>query len=189
METTPIKPQPHPAGSEPGRKDGGLRFWLGILPSRILGVVSCVGLFAMMLVTFVDVLGRYFFASPLPAAYELISLIMPAIIFCALPTVNLGGGHVTIDLLDTFVPAFVQRWQSFIVNLVSSGALLLIAWRLAVLSQDHHEFDGVTDELYLPLWPFSAVMSVLCLIAAGTMVVAAFNQLAGEPSGHAGNEL
>ncbi len=167
----------------------GPRWWLGDLPARILGIISCIALFAMMLVTFIDVLGRYFFASPLPAAYELISLIMPAIIFCALPMVNLTEGHVTIDLLDSMVPKAIQRWQSFLVNLIAAGALAMIAWRLFVLSQDHHEFDGVTDELYLPLWPFSAAMGVLCVIAAITMIVAATNRLSDAPTSRTGADL
>lgn len=170
-------------------RSGGLRWWLGDLPARILGVISCIALFAMMLVTFIDVLGRYFFASPLPAAYELISLIMPAIIFCALPTVNLTEGHVTIDLLDNLVPQAIRRWQAFFVNLIAAAALAMIAWRLFVLSQDHHEFDGVTDELYLPLWPFSATMGLLCVIAAITMVVAAGNRLSGAAAVKPGTEL
>jgi len=154
----------------------GFAYWTGTIPGQILGMVACLALFAMMLLTFGDVIGRYFFASPLPAAYELISLIMPLIIFCAMPYVNLTQGHVTIDLLDGFVPASLRRWQILFVHLVSAAALALIAWRLTAASQDHHEFDGVTNELYLPLWPFSAAMSVLCVIAAATMVVAGLDQ-------------
>ena len=154
----------------------GIAYWTGTLPGRLLGVIACTALFAMMMLTFVDVIGRYFFASPVPAAYELISLIMPLIIFCALPYVNLTQGHVTIDLLDGFVPAGLLRWQMLLVHLVSTAALGLIAWRLAIASQDHHEFDGVTNELYLPLWPFSAAMSVLCGIGAITMLAAGLDQ-------------
>jgi len=157
----------------------GFAYWTGTMPGRVLGLVACISLFAMMLLTFSDVIGRYFFASPVPAAYELISLIMPLIIFCALPYVNLTQGHVTIDLLDGFIPASLRRWQMLIVHLISGMALALIAWRLAVAAQDHHEFDGVTNELYLPLWPFSTVMSVLCLIAAITMLIAGLHQWRG----------
>jgi len=154
----------------------GVAVWAGTLPGRVLGGIACTALFVMMLLTFSDVIGRYFFASPLPAAYELISLIMPLIIFCALPYVNLTQGHVTIDLLDGFIPKWLLRWQVLFVHLVSAIALALIAWRLAIASQDHREFDGVTNELYLPLWPFSAAMSALCVIAAVTMLVAGLDQ-------------
>ncbi len=119
----------------------------------------------MMLVTFVDVGGRYVFSSPLPAAYEIISLIMPGIIFCALPFVCHRENHVTIDLLDGFLNTAVKRWQSVVVNLFSAGALGFISYRLYIRSLDHQRFHEVTDELFLSLWPFSLLMSILCAVA------------------------
>ncbi|MGB7180390.1 MAG: hypothetical protein WBD51_00545, partial [Burkholderiaceae bacterium] len=44
--------------------------------------------------------------------------------------------------------------------------MLVIGWRLGQRSMDHHRFDGATDELYLPLWPFSLFMAVLCVVNA-----------------------
>lgn len=145
-------------------------FWLGKAPSQTLGVVSCILLFLMMLVTFVDVGGRYLFSSPLPAAYEIISLIMPGIIFCALPFVGYRETHVTIDLLDTFLTPVVRRWQGFLVSLFSAAALGFVAYRLYARSVDHQRFREVTDELFLPLWPFSLLMSILCAVATLAML-------------------
>jgi TRAP-type C4-dicarboxylate transport system permease small subunit len=156
-----------------------LAFWIGILPSRVLGVVSCALLFFMMLLTFVDVTGRYLFSSPLPAAYEIIAFTMPAIIFCALPTVNLSAGHVTIDLLDNFVPAGWKRRQSLCINVISAGVMGFIAWRLGQRSYDHWRFGEVTDELYLPLWPFSGGAAVLSVVAALAFVAAVAGSLSG----------
>ena len=140
--------------------------WIGDWPARVLAVVSCAFLFFMMIFTFADVLGRYLFNSPLPAAYEIISLVMPGVIFCALPLTNRREGHVTIDLLDPLTPNAVKLAQSVLVNLFAAGIILFVAWRLAWRSYDHSRFYGVTDELYLPLWPFSAAMAVLATIAA-----------------------
>ncbi|MGB7183401.1 MAG: hypothetical protein WBD51_15785, partial [Burkholderiaceae bacterium] len=58
--------------------------WIAGKPARYLGWVACAALFMMMMFTFLDVAGRYLFSRPLPAAYEIISLMMPFIIFCAL---------------------------------------------------------------------------------------------------------
>ncbi len=151
---------------------------LGHWPSLVLAVVACAALFGLMLLTFVDVLGRNLdiigmTPLPIPAAYELVSLTMPFIIFCALPWVNLTGGHVTIDLLDGFVPRFARRAQHMIVHLVSAGAIAFMAWRLYMRSVDHLEYGEVTVELYLPMWPFSTAMAVLAAIAAVVMLIAA----------------
>ena len=145
----------------------------------LLGGVAAVLLFCMMVLTFIDVAGRYVFSSPLPAAYELISLIMPAIIFCALPYVGYRENHVTIDLLDIFLSPTVKRWQGFVVNLVSAVALGFIAYRLFARFQDHKRFGEVTDELFLPLWPFSLIMSILCAIATLALIANTVDYLTG----------
>ena len=186
--SAPAGPSAQPSDSTAAAR-GGVAWWLGEGPAKVLGLIACLALFTMMLITFFDVVGRYFLASPLPAAYELTSLIMPAIIFCALPQVNLSNSHVTIDLLDSITPAAVRRWQAGLVSLVAAAVLGVLAWRLWALSKDHLEFDGVTNELYLPLWPFSAAMSVLCVIAMVSMVVAGANHLAGRSAASGSAEL
>ncbi len=120
----------------------------------------------MMLLTFVDVTGRYVFNSPLPALHEIISFMMPGLIFCILPLVCSKEEHVTIDLLDGFIQKPFKRLQSIAVNLISSGAMFFLAWRLAEKSAAHFEFDEVTDDLYLILWPFSLLIAILSAVAA-----------------------
>ena len=138
----------------------------GLSPaSKLLAGVACIVLFAMMLLTFADVLGRYVFLSPLPAAYEIISLLMPAIIFCALPLTVLRETHVTVDLLDAFIPDAVARFQGIIVNLVSAIALGLVTWRLWIKGSEDRYYETVTDELLLQIWPFGIGMSILCGLA------------------------
>ncbi|MCG8597339.1 MAG: TRAP transporter small permease [Kiloniellales bacterium] len=131
----------------------------------LLSLIACLFLFGMMVLTFADVIGRYLFLSPLPAAYEIVSLIMPAIIFFALPLTILRNIHVTVDLLDSFVPGWLVRYQGIVTNAVGAIALGLVSWRLWIRSEDQYEYQEVTDELVLDLWPFSAAMSVLCAVA------------------------
>ncbi|MEX2519735.1 MAG: TRAP transporter small permease [Paracoccaceae bacterium] len=145
----------------------------------MLSVTACLFLFAMMALTLLDVLGRYLFASPLPAAYEFVSLAMAAIIFCALPLTNLREGHVTVDLLDHFVPGGLRRAQLVVVNLLSAAAMVFLSWRLAIRSADQMRFREVTEELWMPLWPFSAAMSALTAIAALTCLVVVGLYLSG----------
>jgi TRAP-type C4-dicarboxylate transport system permease small subunit len=147
------------------------------MPSRTLALVSCSILFIMMLLTFVDVTGRYIFNSPLPALHEIISFMMPGLIFCILPLVCSKEEHVTIDLLDAFVPKRVKRLQAIFVNLISSGAMFFLAWRLAEKSATHFEYGEVTDDLYLILWPFSLLIAALSAIAAIALLSNTFNYI------------
>jgi TRAP-type C4-dicarboxylate transport system permease small subunit len=85
--------------------------------------------------------------------------------------------HVTIDLLDAFVPKRVKRLQAIFVNLISSGAMFFLAWRLAEKSATHFEYGEVTDDLYLILWPFSLLIAVLSAIAAIALLSNTFNYI------------
>ena len=152
----------------------------GLTPaSKILAGIACIVLFAMMLLTFIDVIGRYLFLSPLPAAYEIISLMMPAIIFCALPLTVLRETHVTVDLLDTFIPSGLARVQGVVVNLVSAAALALVTWRLSVKGWEDRYYETVTDELLLLIWPFGLGMALLCAIATVAALANAWSYVSG----------
>jgi TRAP-type C4-dicarboxylate transport system permease small subunit len=152
----------------------------GLTPlSWFLAFLACVILFAMMLLTFVDVIGRYLFLSPLPAAYEIVSLMMPAIIFCALPVTVMREGHVTVDLLDSFIPSPVARIQGVFVNLVTAAALGLLTWRLAVKAIEDRYYENVTDELFFLIWPFGTGMAILCAIATLAALINAWQYAAG----------
>jgi TRAP-type C4-dicarboxylate transport system permease small subunit len=156
-----------------------LAFWLGTVPSRTLALISCLILFMMMALTFVDVGGRYLFNSPLPALAEIISFMMAGLVFGALPMVCFYEGHVTIDLFDSFVPRRLKRWQGVAVNVVSAAAMVFIAWRLWDKSMDHLTYGQATDELLLPLWPFSMGMAILSVVAAIAQFAAAGAYLIG----------
>jgi TRAP-type C4-dicarboxylate transport system permease small subunit len=133
----------------------------------------------MMLITFIDVTRRYVFNSPLTALHEIISYMMPGLIFCIMPLTCIKEGHVTIDLLDTFIPKRFKQLQGCIVNLFSCGTMTFIAWRLAEKSASHYEFLEVTDDLYLSLWPISLLIAVLSDIAAIALFVNAVGYLTG----------
>lgn len=148
-------------------------------PLKVLSLLACAFLFMMMIVTFADVLGRYLFLKPLPAAYEIVSLMMPAIIFLALPLSVLRNIHVTVDLLDSIIPPRVAEFRSVALDLFGSVTMALLAWRLAIRSWDQHRYEEVSDELFLELWPFSAAMAVLCTVTALVFVVRLWLRLFG----------
>ncbi|MBO6814867.1 MAG: TRAP transporter small permease [Rhizobiaceae bacterium] len=139
------------------------------------GAIACIFLFVMMLVTFMDVIGRYFFYLPLPAAYEIVSLLMPGVIFCALPITCLREDNVTVDILDNMIPDAVGRIQRVIVNLISAGVMALVTWRLWIRSVDQRDFSEVTDALLIPLWPVSLAMCALSAIATLAIFIVAIS--------------
>ncbi|MEP7283746.1 MAG: TRAP transporter small permease subunit, partial [Rubrivivax sp.] len=59
--------------------------------STLFGAVAAIALFAMMLLTFADVVSRKFLSGSITGAVELTELGMLTMIFFALPLASLGG--------------------------------------------------------------------------------------------------
>ncbi|HEY1226319.1 MAG TPA: TRAP transporter small permease subunit [Ramlibacter sp.] len=68
------------------------------------GLLAGLALFAIMALTFFDVLGRKFASNSIPGSLELTELLMVVVIFGALPLVSERGEHVEFDSLDPYLP-------------------------------------------------------------------------------------
>jgi TRAP-type C4-dicarboxylate transport system permease small subunit len=143
----------------------------------VLGTVAAIDLAAMMTLTFLDVTGRKFFASPIYGAYEITEFMMGVLIFSALPLVTARENHVTIDVFDHFIAPHIGRWQRMVVNLVSTVVLGFLGWRLWILSASHLRTNEVKMTLHIPHGPFSRVFAVLAILAAVACLVVALGHL------------
>ena len=72
---------------------------LAALLDQTLLSISAFVMFVMMALTFIDVLGRYIFAAPLPGAFEMIQFLMPFLIFAVLPILTKEDSHITVTFL------------------------------------------------------------------------------------------
>ena len=144
----------------------------------MLGTIAALDLAAMMTLTFLDVTGRKFFASPIYGAYEITEFMMGVLIFSALPLVTARENHVTIDVFDHFIAPALGRWQRVVVNLLSSVVLAFLGWRLWILSASHLRTHEVTMTLHIPHGPFSRAFAVLAMLAALASLVVALEHLA-----------
>jgi TRAP-type transport system small permease protein len=149
---------------------------LGAWAGWVLGTVAATVLFAMMVLTFVDVTGRKLFTHPVYGAYEITEFLMGALIFSALPLVTAREGHVTIDVLDHLLPAGLARWQRVVVSTISASALAFVAWELSASHTRTHE---VTMTLHIPHGPFSRLFAVMAALAAAACLVIVWGYLSG----------
>jgi TRAP-type C4-dicarboxylate transport system permease small subunit len=149
------------------------------LAAYALGSVAGVSLFAMMVLTFADVIGRYIFNWPVPGAYEFISFMMGVLIFTALPLLCFKEEHVTIDLLDSILPRSSKRFQQIIVNLLSAVVLLAMGWRLYLVSIDYGANNEVTMTMKIPFQPFALLFAVMAAAAALACLVIMWSYLRG----------
>lgn len=147
-----------------GRSRPGLAARLGAAATVVSGAAAGTLLLAMMLVTVVDVAGRYFLNAPLLGAFEMTQLLLAAIVYAGLPAVSQRDGHITIDLLDTVTPARVVPWRELMVHAACTAFFAVLAWRLWVLAGESREWGDVTQYLGWPLSPivyFGAAMAAV----------------------------
>lgn len=127
---------------------------------------ACVCLVFLMAVTFFDVVGRYFFNSPLTFSVELIELGMGLLVMLGIALTTLNGGHITVDLLKGAVPGSVNAVLARIASLTAVVSLGLMAYWLWDRAA-HFLDDGLaTQILFLPVFPFVFVMAFAAAVAA-----------------------
>lgn len=132
-----------------------------------LALAVTADLMAMMLLTVVDVVGRYLFASPLPGAKELTEILMGFLVFAAAPLVTADRGHITTALFESVLPKLVIRWRNLLIAVLVAIALSVLAWRLWIQAGLVAELKTGTPLLGVPVAPivyFAAASSALCAL-------------------------
>jgi TRAP-type C4-dicarboxylate transport system permease small subunit len=130
------------------------------------GVLAAAALFAIMILTLVDVAGRKLLSSSVPGSLEITELLLVVVIFSGLPLVALAGEHVVFDSLDRFVPAGWRRVQQAVVDLLCAAAMAGLAWLMWGKAGNLIEYGETTAQLKLPVGGFVYLMSVLIGVAA-----------------------
>jgi len=147
------------------------RFDRAVVPA--LGALSALLMFCLMLLTCVDVIGRYFFNKPVTGGFELTEFLLAALIFAGLPLVTLRGDHITVDLFDAITPERLFRIQHVAATLVSAACTAYLAWRLWGRADALARAGETTSELGIPLAWLTYAMSVLTALTAAAFVVIA----------------
>ena len=136
------------------------------LLERLCGSLAAVALFAIMMLTLVDVSGRKALSESVPGSLEMTELLMVVVIFAGLPLVSLAGEHVVFDSLDPWLPKWLRRAQGLLIDAISAGALLGLAWLMWSMASQMAGYGETTAQLKLPKAPFVYGMSVLCAVTA-----------------------
>lgn len=146
------------------------------LAEGLLGLMAAILLMAMMLVTAVDVFGRYLLSRPLPGAYELTEIMLALAVFIGVPLVCLNEENITVTLLTERLPRGVRRLLAGIVTLACAAILGLVAWQLAAHSRQLASYGEVTVFLRVPKGPIGYAMSAFSALGVGALLVVAFGQ-------------
>jgi TRAP-type transport system small permease protein len=149
-----------------GTRAGAPPFFRGLQLKKLLelasGLLSGLALFAIMTLTFLDVLGRKFADHSIEGSLELTELLMVVVIFGALPLVSERGEHVEFDSLDPYLPAWLRKAQSVVVHLLCAVLLLGLGWLMWGTASQFMQSGETTAQLKILKAPFIYGMSLLC---------------------------
>ena len=165
--------EPAPQGSLPGDP------WVLRMAATGFAAVAAALLFAMMIVTTIDVIGRYVFAQPLPGASEISQILLGLIIYFALPAVCLNQEHIVVGLVFDRLPSRARQLAGAVVNGVGAALLLVAARELWNHGGRLASYNDVTIYLRVPTGPLARVMAVLALVSGLLLLVNAWLVAAG----------
>jgi len=160
----------------------GLAAWLAHA-ERWLGCVAALLLAAMVLLTTIDVVGRYFFNRPVVGAFELTELVMGAMVFSSLPLVTLARQQVTVDLFASIVPRTWRRAQNALIDVVAALCLAVIAWRLWQKAVYMAGAGETTATLPIPIYPLVYYMAAMAAVTVVLMLALAVSDAMGTTEG------
>jgi TRAP-type C4-dicarboxylate transport system permease small subunit len=123
---------------------------------------------AMMFLTMTDVILRYIFNRPLAGAFEMAEYMMAVLVSFGIVYCAHAGGHVSVDIIFALLPKRIQIIVNVITNLVLFSLFVLIAWQNILFVKDVYGQRLVSAVLYIPTYPFIAVIAIgflaLCLV-------------------------
>ena len=137
--------------------------WLGI-----------AALLAIMVITFIDVIGAKLFAWRLPGSIDMVMVFQAVAIAFAAAMVLILDRHVQVTILFNRMPGSAQAITATIVHLLELGLFILIVWRLFVFGHYMQTGNQGTMTIRIPLYPFGYGLAValipVCLVIISRIV-------------------
>lgn len=170
------------------RRDARGTSWL----FTALKLLAAVNIFAMAMLTFLDVIGRYVFSAPIQGTFEIVGLLLGVVAFSALPLVTWERSHITVDLFDNFFRGYFRKAQQLIVLIASAVTIAFFAERLYAAALDEAQANFVTEDLGISRAPLIYGLSGFSVITVLLLLVMIWRFVTGRlpvkpPSGHRGS--
>lgn len=127
---------------------------------RVLAVLAGLALFMMMILTFVDVIGRYGFNKSIFGSSEMIEVLMVFVIFAGVAFVTASDKHIKVDIFAPIIGRYAPNLQRWIVHIFSLLIYAALTYELGRHMIDSLHSGKRTAVLDFPQWimPGAAVL-------------------------------
>jgi TRAP-type C4-dicarboxylate transport system permease small subunit len=131
--------------------------------SRSLEWVGVIGILAMFLVNFIDVVGAKLFLWPFPGAPEVISFSQILAIAPAIAFTLILGRHIRVEFIIDRFPKRLRAAISSLSSFLSLILFVLILWQSYLYGVSLQKAGEMGSTSYIPFYPFAYVIA-LCSI-------------------------
>src|SRR5205085_9861325 len=104
------------------RANGRASLWLARLAALALAIIAVV--------TFGDVIGRYFFHAPFAFTVELTQMAMAVIVFFGVGLVTHEDAHICADVVTARLSDRLRLLFGLLTNLIALGFAAVMSWQL-----------------------------------------------------------
>lgn len=132
--------------------------------NRILSLLvypANLALFTMMMVTIANIVGRSVFNKSVMGSVEITQISLAIMIVCAFPLAVQEESHISVDLLDNFIPSWLVPWRQVGIHLIATVALSLLTYQLYKYAERAFRYGDVTEFLRIPISYVYAVMALM----------------------------
>jgi TRAP-type C4-dicarboxylate transport system permease small subunit len=128
--------------------------------SKVMAFIAAFSLLSMMMLTVIDVSGRYFFKLPLNGAWEIIGLMLVCVGSWGLAHCQVEKEHIRVTFLLERLPHKMQipfRVLAYLTGIASFIVLSINALKVAIRYITTQ--GNMTDTLHIPYFPFMLIMA------------------------------
>ncbi len=134
-------------------------------------------LFALMAMTFLDVLSRSVLNNPIESATELTRLFMAIMVFAALPIVAWKGEHIVVDLMEPLFSRRIARIRDIMIDLICGAVILWPAKRVFDLAERARDYGDKTEYLGLPQFYIGWFIAAFAFLTAFVFLARGLTQI------------
>ena len=142
--------------------------------SKVINHIASVTLFFMMLLTIADVFLRKTFSQSILGTVEVTEFMMVILVFFALAQTEVLNGHVKVDLVMSRFGEHTQALVDTITQLVCFLLFGLFTWSTLVYAEKMRASGEVSQDLWLPVYPFIYVVALGCALLAFSLLIKSF---------------
>ena len=134
------------------------------VPDSIEGFIAAMVMAALCIITFANVLVRYFTNISFAFTEEYSVALMVVMALFGTAAAFAGDRHIRLTFLIERMPVPTQRRIEYFVLLLCFGMFALIGWYGAWYAWDEYRFEALSAGLGIPQWYYSVTLPAVSLL-------------------------